>query len=77
MVPRTIQATLAHLLAEFPAVAILGPRQVGKTTLALEVAARRGPAWVYLDLGTPSDLAKLSDPEVFFEGHSASRCCGV
>jgi len=62
MVARTIQASVAHLLAEFPAVAILGPRQVGKTTLALVVAAGRGPACVYLDLESPSALAKMSDP---------------
>jgi len=47
----------------FPAVALLGPRQVGKTTLALQLAAQR-PS-LYLDLESPADLAKLSDPELY------------
>ena len=51
-------------LAVFPAVALLGPRQVGKTTLAEQLggAPRRS---VYLDLERPEDEAKLSDPEPY------------
>lgn len=45
------------------AVALIGPRQVGKTTLALEVAERR--AALYLDLESSADRAKLSDPNLF------------
>lgn len=45
------------------AVALLGPRQVGKTTLALRLAEKRGG--VYLDLESPRDRAKLADPELF------------
>ena len=48
---------------------LLGPRQAGKTTLALEVAATR-PA-VYLDLESASDRAKLADPERYFLDHEA------
>ena len=55
------------LLAEYPAVALLGPRQVGKTTLALEIA-RAGDS-VYLDLESPSDRARLSDPELYLSDH--------
>jgi uncharacterized protein len=47
------------------AVALLGPRQVGKTTLALEIAERM-PS-VYLDLERPSDLAKIQDADLYFE----------
>jgi predicted AAA+ superfamily ATPase len=47
------------------AVALLGPRQVGKTTLALEIA-ERVPS-VYLDLERPSDLARLQDADLYFE----------
>ena len=47
----------------FPAVALLGPRQVGKTTLALQLAAQQ-PS-LYLDLESPADLAKLSDPGLY------------
>ena len=49
------------------AVALLGPRQVGKTTLALEIA-RQSDA-IYLDLQKASNLAKLSDPPAFLELH--------
>jgi predicted AAA+ superfamily ATPase len=54
-------------LAEAPAVALLGPRQAGKTTLALEVAKAR-PA-VYLDLESEADRAKLSEPELYLPQH--------
>ena len=70
MIPRLAAAHIEQLLADFPAVAILGPRQVGKTTLALDVAASLGPTGLYLDLETPSDLAKLSDAEAFFDSHA-------
>ncbi len=66
MIPRRLRATLNTLLEEFPAVALLGPRQVGKTTLATEIAAKR-PS-VYIDLELASDLAKLSDPELYLSG---------
>ncbi len=49
------------------AVALIGPRQVGKTTLALEVA-RRGTS-VYLDLESPADRAKLADAELYLSAH--------
>lgn len=51
-----------------PAVAILGPRQVGKTTLAQEIAD--GQPSVYLDLENPADLQKLSDASYYFEQHN-------
>lgn len=66
MIARRRLAILQQLVDEFPAVAILGPRQVGKTTLALHVLASRTDA-VYLDLESPSDSAKLSDPVAYLE----------
>ncbi len=58
-----------------PAVALLGSRQVGKTTLArgLEI----GKVAHCLDLERPSDLAKLTDPELYLSGFSArlTGCC--
>ena len=54
-------------LALFPAVALLGPRQVGKTTLAEAIAADRSS--IYLDLETRADRAKLSDPAIFLSRH--------
>ena len=49
------------LLREYPVVAILGARQVGKSTLARQLAARRGPTH-WFDLENPVDLARLADP---------------
>lgn len=55
-------ARIAALLRQFPVVAVLGARQVGKTTLARQVvAARRGAAAVF-DLENAEDLARLADP---------------
>ncbi|WP_336952170.1 ATP-binding protein [Sphingobium aromaticivastans] len=54
-------------MSEVPAVALLGPRQVGKTTLALEIG-ETVPS-IYLDLESETDRAKLSDPELYLSGH--------
>ena len=59
MITRRLLAQLYSLLAEYPAVALLGPRQVGKTTLALEIAETTDA--VYLDLESVADRARLSD----------------
>jgi predicted AAA+ superfamily ATPase len=50
-------------LEQFPAVALLGPRQIGKTSLALELGTLM-PS-VYLDLEAPADRAKLADPALY------------
>jgi uncharacterized protein len=57
-------ATLEQAVADAPAVVLLGPRQVGKTTLALELQSRR-PGSVYLDLESSADLRRLDDPAAF------------
>lgn len=54
-------------LAQFPAVVLLGPRQVGKTTLAHELATTQTS--VYLDLELSSDRDKLDDPTLFLTRH--------
>lgn len=56
---------IERLLREFPAVALLGPRQCGKTTLARELVEKT-PNAVYLDLERPADLRKLEDPDLYF-----------
>lgn len=67
MLPRRLSTRLNHLLAHSPAVVLLGPRQVGKTTLALEIAEKQ-PS-VYLDLEDEADRVKLSDPVRYFADH--------
>ena len=54
--------TLAVRLADFPVVAMLGPRQVGKTTLARQLAAQWSGPVRYFDLEDPDDQARLADP---------------
>ncbi len=68
MIERRIQRDVEEALDRQAAVAILGPRQVGKTTLALQVCESR-PS-VYLDLEAPQDLAKVRTPELLFEQHA-------
>ena len=68
MYRREIRHKIIERLAQNPAVAILGPRQVGKTTLALEIAKHQ-PA-IYLDLENPQDLQKLQDPANYLSLHT-------
>ncbi len=69
MIERTVRPIILGLLTRFPAVGLLGPRQVGKTTLALSLADEWKGRAVYLDLELPSDRAKLSDPELYLGQH--------
>ena len=67
MITRWITSKLEHTLRHTPAVALLGPRQVGKTTLAKLISENR--AALYLDLENPEDLLKLSDASAFLSLH--------
>src|SRR3989338_8762485 len=67
-IPRALEKDLVKYLKIFPAVVLLGPRQCGKSTLAKKIKESKVKS-VYLDLEKPSDLNKLNDPELFFEGH--------
>lgn len=60
MIARRIESLVRDRLTHLPAVALLGPRQVGKTTLAHAIGSTRDS--VYLDLESPFDREKLSDP---------------
>lgn len=68
MLNRWITGRLKQHLAQAPAVALLGARQVGKTTLA-RTAAESADS-VYLDLETPEDRAKLDDASSFLRAQS-------
>lgn len=72
MIKRQAQSEIARLLEEFPAVGVLGPRQVGKTTLAEEIAGSLKPEPIYLDLERPSEAARLNEPEAYFELHKGT-----
>ncbi len=80
MIPRLLSQKIIRALENMPAVALLGARQVGKTTLALHIADQlskkkhapdgtaspvSGKSSDYLDLELDSDLIKLSDPETY------------
>lgn len=67
MIRRRIHDILAESIEQSPAVGLLGPRQVGKTTLALEIGETR-PS-LYLDLESPADRAKLSDAGRYLAEH--------
>ena len=67
MIGRRLLGTVRELLEVFPAVALLGARQVGKTTLALELAGQCES--VYLDLEREADRARLTDAAQYLQGH--------
>ena len=68
MYKRKLGEKVIGALAQNPAVAILGPRQIGKTTLALEIA--KGQPSIYLDLENPEDFQKLQDPNHYLSLHA-------
>ena len=71
---RTITRVIIERLKNNPVVAILGPRQCGKSTLAREILTSRKDA-LYLDLEKPSDLNKLNEPEIFFNANHGRLIC--
>jgi len=69
MIGRKIKDFVELSLQKSPAIALLGARQIGKTTLSLEIKKSFNRQSIYLDLEKPSDLSKLSDPEYFLNQH--------
>jgi predicted AAA+ superfamily ATPase len=67
MLQRNLHTDLLEELEHSAAIALLGPRQVGKTTLALSVA--QGRPSIYLDLESERDRAKLAQPELYLTDH--------
>ena len=71
MISRNIETTLRTRLATVvPAVVLLGPRQVGKTTLARKVAADWPGGAVYLDMERPADRRRLDDADAYLRAQS-------
>lgn len=73
-IDRHLADTIKRRLQNNPAVAILGPRQCGKTTLASQIVKSFKQS-IYLDLENPGDLAKLDDPLAFFSLHNNDLVC--
>lgn len=71
MIQRRALAELRVAMGRQPVVGLIGPRQIGKSTLAHQIEDEAGTA-IYLDLERPSDLVKLSDPEAYLERHETS-----
>ncbi|MEO8594752.1 MAG: ATP-binding protein [Candidatus Solibacter sp.] len=67
MISRRLEGSVRDRLSHLPAVALLGPRQVGKTTLALAIG--EDVSSVYLDLESPVDQQKLADPTLYLRAH--------
>ena len=65
VIERKLHKEILSLLKQFPAVAIVGARQVGKTTLAKQIAAVQKKPTLYLDLENPLDARRLADPYTF------------
>jgi uncharacterized protein len=70
MINRHALASVRARLTESAAVALVGPRQVGKTTLARTIADALGQAALYLDLEQAPDRARLADPAAYFSLHA-------
>lgn len=68
--PRATETHLRRALSRSPAVALFGPRQCGKSTLAKAYLSSNDA--VYLDLQDRTDLNKLNEPELFFERYRRS-----
>ena len=66
MVPRTLHGTVLDALQRQAAVAIIGPRQSGKTTLARRIGNERRA--IYLDLEDREDRNRLDEPVLFLDG---------
>ena len=88
MIDRQTLLTLSERLHEAPAVVLLGPRQVGKTTLALTLADSWPAGATYLDLERPADRLRLQDADAFLRAQGGklvlqagsvaggwNRCC--
>ena len=71
---RNIESFVIQNFRIFPTVAILGPRQVGKSTLVKKIS-QQFESFLYLDLQNYTDLQKLQDPFLFFEANKSAVIC--
>lgn len=66
MIKRDAEKKIEELINYFPCVAIIGPRQVGKTTLVKQIMENGEGEFIYIDLENPADYNRLNDPFTFF-----------
>ncbi len=71
---RIVTTNIEKYLKNFPAVAIIGPRQCGKSTLARFIVDKIQRS-LYLDLENPDDLSKLEQPSLFFNQYRDRLIC--
>ncbi len=69
MITRIASQILAENLSYFPITGIIGPRQVGKTTLAKSLLTQVGKPFLWLDLELESDVQKLAEAETYLRYH--------
>ncbi len=74
-IKRKAESDVERALSRSPVVAILGPRQCGKSTLTRTFLAARAIDRVYLDLQDRADRNKLNEPEIFLEHHRKHLIC--
>jgi len=71
---RSAENIVNQYIKIFPVIAVLGPRQCGKSTLIKKMAEKM-PSFLYLDLQNINDLNKLHDPSLFFEANQEHTIC--
>ena len=69
MFDRALSSAIQSCLSIFPAVAVLGPRQVGKTTLIKSLLSHAAKEVLYLDLEYFADQRRLQQPDLFFQAN--------
>jgi len=74
LINRNIQSFVNENLSIFPAIAILGPRQCGKSTL-VKMVYENNESYLYLDLQNLNDLNKLQEPVLFFQANEHHSIC--
>ncbi len=68
-IPRLKEKKIVDLLKQFPAVAVIGPRQIGKTSLVNRLRKTLKKKSIAIDLELPTDLKLLENPEIYFKQH--------
>jgi hypothetical protein len=70
MLARRLRPFIEDRLRQMPGVVLLGPRQVGKTTLARQIVTQRKARAIYLDLERPLDQRRLGDADAFLRAQT-------